>query len=169
MTRFFERKLPRHLSVSGTLLGCPLAPRGLLSPPLFPHKIAVCTAEWKITGFVLHRGRRRDVDVGGREGGSAEGGEDWHPTSIPPAFMLLAGESGDSSSASPAGMGFPGPHLALAPQEGDRGGDGVLAGCSVHKCQRWSPPAPWEMKAFRTFDGHRAHSKERCVKNHRLC
>lgn len=72
VTRFFERKLPRHLSVSGTLLGCPLAPRGLLSPPLFPHKIAVCTAEWKITGFVLHRGRRRDVDVGGREGARRE-------------------------------------------------------------------------------------------------
>lgn len=143
MTRFFERKLPRHLSVSGTLLGCPLAPRGLLSPPLSPHKIAVCTAEWKITGFVLHRGRRRDEDVGGREGAQREV-KDWHPTSIPPAFMLLAGESGGSLAqpllqewASQAPIW----HLLLRKEI-----DSVLAGCSIHNCQQWSPPAHWEMR-----------------------
>ena len=64
--RFFERKLPRHLSVSRIVL----RPRCLLFSPYFPPQTAVCTAEWKITGFGLHRGRRRDEEEeGGRKGG----------------------------------------------------------------------------------------------------
>lgn len=56
------------------------APRCLLfrPPPHFPPQTAVCTAEWKITGFVLHRGRRRDEEGGRREGGR-EGGKGLAP------------------------------------------------------------------------------------------
>lgn len=78
--RLCKCKLPRHLSVSQILfLSCPSVSQLIVFPPPIttttttPKAADVGTAEWAITRFVLHGGRRRKE--GGREGGR-QGGED---------------------------------------------------------------------------------------------
>lgn len=69
--RLCKCKLPRHLSVSQILfLSCPSVSQLIVFPPPItttttPKAADVGTAEWAITRFVLHGGRKE----GGRQGG----------------------------------------------------------------------------------------------------
>lgn len=73
--RLCKCKLPRHLSVSQILfLSCPSVSQLIVFPPPItttttPKAADVGTAEWAITRFVLHGGRRRREERTHCEGG----------------------------------------------------------------------------------------------------
>lgn len=75
-------KLPRHLSVSQILfLSCPSVSQLIVFPPPIttttPKAADVGTAEWAITRFVLHGGRRRREGRTHCEGGKGLAPKPW--------------------------------------------------------------------------------------------
>lgn len=80
--RLCKCKLPRHLSVSQILfLSCPSVSQLIVFPPPIttttPKAADVGTAEWAITRFVLHGGRRRREGRTHCEGGKGLAPKPW--------------------------------------------------------------------------------------------
>lgn len=140
--RFFERKLPRHLSVSGILLCCPFAPRCLFFPPP-PKKKQSAQLNGRSRGLYY-------TEVGGgtrtEEGGSAEGGKGSAPNLYHSGTRARWGIRRVLSSVCWLIWAHPvlqewasqAPIWHSLIRKEIEGGGSELAGCSIHKCQPWS-------------------------------